>query len=179
LDIKVESIELERVMIFIDGSNLYHGLKDNQYNTAIKLDQISKILCGRRKYIRTYYYNASVRKEDNEIRYQNQQKFFDKLRKTSYITLKLGRLERRPEGMVEKGVDVNIVVDMLCLAFNNAFDTAILISGDGDFATAIESVKAYGKHTENAYFNKGSSYHLRQACDIFIPLEEIISKTLL
>lgn len=167
---------MEKVVIFIDGSNFYHGIRDNLGKDAnIDFERFGKLLTGERKLVRTYYYNAPVRKEDGEDRYKRQQKFLQKLETLSYFTVKLGRLEKRPKGVVvEKGVDVNIAVDMLHLAYTNVYDTAILVSGDGDFAYAIETVKSLGKHVEVAYFWSKISHpsHLRKAADKFIVLTE-------
>jgi uncharacterized LabA/DUF88 family protein len=160
----------ERVTIFIDGSNLYHCCKNEFGKASLDFEKFVQLLVGDRKLIRVYYYNAVVRREDGEQRYQKQQKFFAQLQKIPYFTIKLGRLEKRNGPPVEKGVDVNIAVDMLRYAYNDAYDTAILVSGDGDFATVVEAVKDRGKHVEVAAV--GKSYHLRNACDKFIPLTE-------
>ena len=48
----------ERVVIFIDGSNFYHGLKSNHHKTAINFEKLANKLAGGRKLVRTYYYNA-------------------------------------------------------------------------------------------------------------------------
>lgn len=148
---------MERVMIFIDGSNFYHGLKNNLVQTQLDFGKLSALLCGsERKLIRTYYYNVPAIKEDGLERYQKQQLFFDQLHKTPYLTLVLGRLEKRPildlltkkiigTTTVEKGVDVRIAVDMLRLAYQNSYDTAILVSGDGDFASVVEAAKDLGE----------------------------------
>lgn len=163
----------ERVAIFIDGSNLYHCFSDEFGTTDIDFYVFAELLCGEgRELVRIYYYNATVRREDSEKRYRDQQRFFDRLRKVDYLTLRLGRLERRGNTVVEKGVDVKLAVDMFRLAHNNAYDTAILVSGDGDFADAIEVIKDLGKHVENAFCKTGSSYHLRQVCDKFILVDK-------
>jgi uncharacterized protein (TIGR00288 family) len=90
------------------------------------------------------------------------------------MEVKLGRLVRRGDTMVEKGVDVKLAVDMLNLAFNNVYDTAILISGDGDFDSVIYGAKYIGKHVENAYFSSGHSDQLKKSCDKFILLDELV-----
>lgn len=167
---------MERVIIFIDGSNFYYGLKNNRGDTSIDYYYFAQKLVGDRKYIRTYYYNVPLNPKEDPVKYSNQQKFFNKLRNTPYLTLKLGRLEKRPSGYIEKGIDINIAVDMLKLAINNAYDTAILVSSDGDFAPVIEAVKEWGKHVENAYFKEGCSFHLKSACDKFIELNESFFK---
>lgn len=161
----------ERIVIFIDGSNFYHGLKATYGTARLDFHKLSLALTQDRKLIRTYYYNAPVIKQDDEERYRRQQRFFEMLYKTPYLTVRLGRLEKRPDGkIIEKGIDVKIASDMLRLAYSDSYDTAILVSADGDYADAVEGVKEQGKHVENAYFNRGSSYHLRKACDRFVEI---------
>lgn len=74
---------MERVMIFIDGSNFYHGLKGNNCSTKIDFYKLSKLLTGnRRKLITTYYYNAAYNQKDDPQKYADQLKFFARLKKT-------------------------------------------------------------------------------------------------
>jgi uncharacterized LabA/DUF88 family protein len=167
----------ERVVIFIDGSNFYFGCVDLIRKAKIDFYKLSQYLSKNRTLIRTYYYNAPLIKEKDEARYKSQQRFFERLKVTPYLELRLGRLVDRNGVLVEKGIDVNIAIDMLTLAWNNVYDTAILISGDGDFTSAVKSVKDKGKHVENAYFKNSQSNALREACDIEIELtSEILLK---
>jgi uncharacterized LabA/DUF88 family protein len=46
---------------------------------------------------------------------------------------------------VEKAVDVQIAVDMVTMAAANEFETAYLLSADGDFTPAVEAVRGFGK----------------------------------
>jgi uncharacterized LabA/DUF88 family protein len=41
----------------------------------------------------------------------------------------------------EKGVDVRIAVDMIVGAYENEFDTVILISSDTDLIPAVEKIR--------------------------------------
>jgi len=132
---------------------------------------VEKLRAGRRL-IRTYYYNAPVNQPDNPTQYQDQQKFFARLADIPYFEVKLGRLEKRPGGLVEKGVDLTMAVDMLRAAYGDNYDTAILITGDGDFAYVVQTVKDRGKHVENAFVRAGCSKALRNACDAFVPLDQ-------
>lgn len=166
---------MERVAIFIDGSNFYHGLKNDLLSTKIDFKKLGELLCGPgRKLIRIYYYNAPVNKDDDLKQYKDQQRFFHRLKLTPYLEVRLGRLEKRPGNPVpvEKGIDVQIAVDMLSMAYNDLYDTAILITGDGDFVSVVKAVKNHGKHVESAYFRKGHSDQLREACDLFIELNK-------
>jgi uncharacterized protein (TIGR00288 family) len=61
---------------------------------------------------------------------------------------------------------------MVKLAYNNAYDSAILVSSDGDFVPAIQAVKEKGKNVENIGFENKFSYHLQQVCDRFTKLRK-------
>lgn len=162
---------MKRVCVFIDGSNFYHGLKKHFGKTNIDFNKLSLTLCtSGRDLIRTYYYNAPVNKEDNEEVYKSQQRFFESLRKLPDLQLRLGRLEHRDSGVIEKGVDIYLAVDMLRYAYNDIYDVAILISSDGDFSEAVNAVKDLGKHVEYTHFETGISKHLIDCCDRHILL---------
>lgn len=173
----------ERVMVFVDGSNLYHGLLKTIGKINIDLTKLAKKLCGNRKLIRIYYYNAPLDRKKDPEKYKSQQKWFEKLRKTPNVSLILVKLinRKRSSGEIEyfiKGDDIHIAVDMIKFAYNNAYDTAILVSGDGDFYPAVEVVKDRGKRVENAYFKASHSFLLRQKCDKSIRMDGFIKKCL-
>ena len=88
-------IKKERVAIFIDGSNFYHGLKTCISNTKVDFSKFSQLLCGGRELVRAYYYNAPVNQQAFPNIYKDQQRFFDSLKTVPYFVLKLGRLEKR------------------------------------------------------------------------------------
>jgi uncharacterized LabA/DUF88 family protein len=46
---------------------------------------------------------------------------------------------------VEKGTDVNIAINSLRMAFFNAYDTAIFVSGDTDYMPIYETLRMMGK----------------------------------
>ena len=47
-------------------------------------------------------------------------------------------------GMEEKGVDTRIVTDMMSLAWNGAYDVAVLVSADRDFIPVAEELQSRG-----------------------------------
>lgn len=161
----------ERVVIFIDGSNFYHCLMAEFHRADVDFSKLAQTLSMGRRLIRTYYYNAVVRREEGEERYQSQQRFFENLKRVPYLDLRLGRLEKRGGTTVEKGIDVKVATDMLWQAHNNVYDTAILVSGDADYVPAVEAVKAIGKHVEVAFVTSGRSLDLQQTADKFIALD--------
>ncbi|HUU10833.1 MAG TPA: NYN domain-containing protein [Phycisphaerae bacterium] len=167
---------MERVSLFIDGSNLYHGMKAILGRTDLDFRRFVQWVVGERRLIRTYYYNAPVSARHEPQRAASQQRFFDSLRRIPYFDIRLGRLEPRGDTFVEKGVDIAIAVDMLSMAFHNAYDTAVLVSGDGDFVKALNAVRDLGKHVEVACFHK--AYHVKQAADKVIELNEELLRSL-
>ena len=98
---------------------------------------------------------------------QSQQRFFAAVGQMPYVQVVLGRLRPSGPDYVQKGVDTRIVVDLLGLAHRDSYDTAILVSGDGDFACALEAVGELGKNVENAYFRSGRSLQLENCSDRF------------
>ena len=50
----------------------------------------------------------------------------------------------------EKGVDIGLAVDLVCQ--KDHYDTAVLISGDGDFVPAVKEMKKLGKRIGNIEF---------------------------
>lgn len=163
---------MARVMIFIDGSNFYNGMIANCGKVNFDFYKFASKLSDGRNFIRTYYYNVTLPKQYDETKCKKQQKFFSYMSDVPYLTLKYGRLEQRSAGFIEKGVDIMIAVDMLTLGYQNTYDTAILVSGDGDFVSAVVGVQNLGKHVENAYFKRGQSQNLKKTCDKFTLLDK-------
>lgn len=161
-------------MLFIDGSNLYNGMKDNLASTRVNLQEFIRQLVGDRTLIRTYYYNAPLTEDyDSDLR-DGQQRFFESLRRIPYVSVRLGRLYRRHDGsLVEKGIDVTLAVDSLSLAYENAYDTALIVSGDGDYAELVEAIKRKGKRVESAMFKNQSAGVLIEYVDVFHPLDDL------
>ena len=136
----------ERIMIFIDGSNFYHGLRKNiGEDTNIDFSKLGKVIADIRKLVRTHYYNAPLDQKINPEKYRKQQRFFERLRHIPNFRLILVRMQKRTiEGKpiyVVKGDDIHIATDMIVLASKNAYDTAVLVSGDGDFVPAVRAVQ--------------------------------------
>ena len=57
----------------------------------------------------------------------------------------LGRAYAHTRVFVEKAVDVHIAVDMVSLAASDDYDSAYLLSADGDFTPAVDAVRKWGR----------------------------------
>ncbi len=163
----------ERVSIYIDGLNFYYGLRTirNTY-TDFRFDfaRFIKKILRRRELIKAYYYNASLKRQIDPLIYKRQRVFFSRLRTIENFRVVLCKRQRRvskegKEYYTIKGDDIHLAIDMLKDAYENQYDTAILISGDGDFAPLVRQVKQRGKRVENCHFADNVSRALMKACD--------------
>jgi uncharacterized LabA/DUF88 family protein len=176
--------EREKVIIFIDGSNHYNIIKDivgkNYSLKDFNFEKFINYLTDGRKLVRVYYYTAPLDKKKDEETYKKQQQFFESLKKISCFNLILCRMQKdKDNGTTKYHVkedDIHIAVDMVKYAYNDAYDTAILVSSDGDFVPAIEAVKERGKNVENIGFETKFSWHLKQKSDKYRQIS--INKTL-
>ena len=198
-----------KAIIFIDGSNFYHGMKEKQLS-SMELDyaKFSRKLVLDRQWIQTRYYVGQVKQEGDVTAYQKQQRFLHRLKNFENVNYFLGRLERRqmkgsgkklkkwldalpnrpdmsisPEIVeelrrvagidsvtwVEKGVDVMIATDMVSMAYEDKYDTAYLLSADGDFTHAIKKVRDTGRKVLVASSIPGNE--VSRAANSFIPLD--------
>ncbi|MSQ24750.1 MAG: NYN domain-containing protein [Dehalococcoidia bacterium] len=85
-----------------------------------------------------------------------------------YFEVHTGRLVYQPGWPdvppYEKGIDVRIGTDMVIHSFRRNADVVILVSGDTDYASAIQAVKDNGIVMEVALFGGGSEV-LRKVAD--------------
>jgi uncharacterized LabA/DUF88 family protein len=170
----------DRIMIFIDGSNLYHSLKGHFKRTDIDIGKFAKKLLDRRRLIRIYYYNAEVGRKEEPERYRDQQAFFASVSAIPYCELRLGRLVyiNWPSAPpYEKGVDIQLTTDLLTHSYKNNYDVSILVAGDSDYVGALQAVKDNGKNVEVALFGKErTSRPLREVADRIITIDRRLLK---
>jgi uncharacterized LabA/DUF88 family protein len=165
----------DRVMVFIDGSNLYHSLKEVFRRTDLDIGKLSQKLIDKKRLIRCYYYNAAVGLKQEPDRYYRQQAFLDSVQATPYTELRLGRLVYNnwpATPPYEKGIDIMLTTDLLTHSFKRNYDVAILVAGDTDYVGAIQAVKNNGQNVEVALFGKESnSRTLREVADRVITID--------
>jgi uncharacterized LabA/DUF88 family protein len=155
-------------MVFIDGSNVHWGIKDfngeNKCNYKIDYTKFISLLVKDRTCVRAMYYcSQPVPPITGQIKFQ------DYLRSIGIQVINK-ELKTRIDGStqkpyyVEKGVDVALATDLIAMAWENAYDVAIIVSGDADYAGAASKVMSKGKNVEVAGFRKSMSKELKEAC---------------
>lgn len=157
----------EKIFIIIDGNNFYHRLKETFQSETKLLDfryqDFANWLAAGREIIQKKYCVGAVRakpddKKGQEMR-SNQQKLFAKLRKDGWF-LEYGYLLNTDGKYHEKGVDVQIAVDLLIGAYEDLYDTAILVSSDTDLIPALKKAREMKKKIEYVGFSHRPSYGL-------------------
>lgn len=167
-----------RVALFFDGKNFYSGWREAAKGRRIDFTKLADWLVQRANgnVLWGAYYYTGV-EDPNLGQTDPQQKlagFLDMLetqpgffvhtfkRKIGSITCSECGSENRY--VVEKEVDTTMVAHMLRLAATDAFDVMILMSGDADYAPAIEGVRSLGKQAYIASWGgTGVSKRIRSA----------------
>lgn len=181
---------MKKGMIFIDGSNVFYDWKNA--TAGKQMDILKYIQLVKKKYvdvnfIRTYYFTSQT---------ANNAGFLQQINKIPYTQVVTGRLQNKTIKIdnragikcpkcgdsiidtfvtqVDKGTDVNIAVEMLKHAYNGAYDIAVLISRDADFAGVVKIIKDLGQNVELVLFedSKGDAQELSEIVDNIILIEK-------
>ncbi|MCA9501887.1 MAG: NYN domain-containing protein [Myxococcales bacterium] len=161
-----------RAAFYIDGSNFFKYCEQLQiYAYQLEWDSLLQDVATGREIVAARYYDCPKTDGATPEEKRKQQQFFSLLRRIPWLELKLGRLARRKKGLVEKGVDVMIAVDLVLGAVNDVYDVAYLLSADADFVPAIEAAQSLGKRVFVA--TPGDSYHLGKVADVFIRIDSL------
>lgn len=89
----------DRAILFIDGNNWYHGLREAGLGDLGRLDysKISAKLVGPRQWVATRYYIGQLPQSGESALYAEQRRFLAGLKATDpRISVHMGRLEQRP-----------------------------------------------------------------------------------
>jgi len=151
----------DRVCVFIDGANFDHQCKDSLGGrTDVNIGAFAAWLVGpARALVRTYHYRflcpAIIRRINATGRTVSLGSYIERptsrcASESSSVGGSSAPRAETGEKWMEKGVDMRVGIDMLALAGKDLYDTAVLVTGDGDFAEAVQAVKDLGNHVEVA-----------------------------
>jgi len=141
-------------MIFVDHANVFKNLEI--VDGRINWKKFKKKLAGNRHLVGAFVYIGVP----NPIP-KNQRKFIKYLKHVGYV-VQLKPIQETSEGKKkQKGVDISMFIDIVGLAEVDAFDTAIIVSGDRDFLDAVRILKELGKKSEVWSFKKSLAKSLK------------------
>lgn len=158
---------MERVALFIDGANVYAAAKRLGWNFDHRkiLEHFAKI----GKLYNAFYYTAVPYPMDDK-----QKRFIDALTYMGYTvrTKPLRELQDETgETHRRANLDIEMVTDLLSTV--DLYDTAVLLTGDGDFERPVEVLRAKGRRVVVASIPEMTSYELRNAADDYVDLKDI------
>lgn len=144
-----------RVAVYVDGFNLYYGLRSKGWHRYYWLDlrRLSEhFLRTGQRLVLVQYFTAGVFAEPNDPgKPVRQNTYLEALETLPNLRIHKGYFLAKQQrcaacGAVwqtfeEKTTDVNIAVELLGDAQDDVFDTAIVVSGDGDLAGPIRAVR--------------------------------------
>ncbi|MEA2065478.1 MAG: NYN domain-containing protein [Patescibacteria group bacterium] len=135
---KINWQQYGRVAVFIDVANVIYSLKKLKWKIDYK--KLQKYFIKETKLVDIYFY-YSTKKENsgqaNLLEMLARKGFQLKIKEVKIIKLKNGKI------LLKGNCDIEVAIDMIDLM--PAYDTAILLSGDSDFAPLIKYVQKHGK----------------------------------
>jgi uncharacterized LabA/DUF88 family protein len=178
---KTENIE--RVIAYVDGFNLYFGICSRRWRRYLWLniqEMAHRLLIKNQVLQRTKYFTARVRnKPDKEKR---QKIYLEALETLDDFDIFYGKYLINKQNCnscgaswyvpSEKMTDVNISVEMLVDAYQDRFDTALLVSADSDLTGPLKAIRALfpQKRIVVAFPPARSSWDLQQVAHAFFPI---------
>ena len=147
---------VDKAAVFIDGGYFDVILIEKFDWARINYERLSNLLCGEYERWSTFYYHCTPWQDDPPTDEQRRklsqmQKFLTALKRSPRFEIRLGKLVMRSDGPHQKGVDIQIAIDMVKLAASDRIDKAILISGDSDLVPAVRAVQDLNVLVELVY----------------------------
>jgi uncharacterized LabA/DUF88 family protein len=159
----------QRVGIFIDTQNLYHGAK-NLYRSKVNFQNIITDILADRDLIRAIAYVINT----DSVEEQN---FFDALEKIG-IETKIKDIQIFSSGSKKADWDVGLAIDTIRMA--PKLDVVVIASGDGDFVHLVQYLQGtFGCRVEVVAFGQSASSMVKEYADEFIDLSEDPSRYLI
>jgi uncharacterized LabA/DUF88 family protein len=184
---------MERVIAYIDGLNLYYGLRSKGWKRFywVDIQALARHLLRQNQTLVETKYFTTIVKEPKEKR-QRQTIYIDALKTLTDIKIFYGQF--LSESIVcrkcghtyttyhEKMTDVNITVELLADALNDRFDVALLVSADSDLVRPVMAVQElYKPKRVVAVFPPGhTSFALKHAVKAALHITHVeLAKSLL
>jgi uncharacterized LabA/DUF88 family protein len=146
---------MERVIGYVDGFNLYFGLKSKGWQRYFWLDVpalLGNLLRPNQQLVETKYFTSRVSASPSDPDKPRRQNVYLEALQTRpglltffghYLqqSVTCNRCGATWPQYAEKMTDVNIATEMLTDAFQDRFETALLVSGDSDLTAPIRTIR--------------------------------------
>jgi uncharacterized LabA/DUF88 family protein len=144
----------ERLAIYVDGFNLYHGLHAKWRRSYLWLDlgALGRAIRPRSKLVTIKYFTAPVLNEPRALSRQSNYQAALTAQNPGLIEIIQGRYQTKPKTCrgcgkswteyEEKETDVNIAVHLVSDAARGISDAAIIVSADSDLVPAVKAARS-------------------------------------
>ena len=149
---------MERIVIFIDNSNIFKGFQ--KYGIKADYEKLKNIMTKDRKLNDIYLYEGIVYPIN-----PSKKKWYKDLKLNSGYIVRTSFDKRTTKEVIEKKIDIKLAIDMVSLAYEDAYDTGILVSGDGDFVPIVKKLKQLNKKVELWSFRYSLANTLKEEID--------------
>lgn len=192
-----------KAMVFIDNENFdiakYNYCKNNHLSNP-RLDynnfpqEIVKLLPKEHELIKTFIFapkpDEFLMKDEKRKKSYN---WLTGLKNQNYFTVIEGTHSARPVSgydyqtmdiskpqsyyVVEKGTDINLATHLITKGFMNAYDTAVIVSGDTDYIPVLDVLNTLGKTTVVVGVQGQNLFKFKHHSDDQIILNNSVFKT--
>ncbi|MDE0079140.1 MAG: NYN domain-containing protein [Chloroflexota bacterium] len=145
---------MNKVIAYVDGFNLYFGLRDRGWRKYYWLDLeelLRRLLKSHQELEGIHYFTSRIQHHrNNKASMDRQAIYLHALNTLDSVSLHFGHYLQKPRHCLncgatwmsheEKMTDVNIATQLLADAYEDRFDTALLMSADSDLTTPVRLV---------------------------------------
>lgn len=105
---------------------------------------------------------------------EGQKKFLSKAMTFNFFEIRKKPLQfTSSKGIFQKGVDVQLAVDLVSNAYLNNYDIAVLFSGDIDLLESLKLIKSLGKHIIIFSHYKNVAKEMVRESDLLVDFQKI------
>jgi uncharacterized LabA/DUF88 family protein len=163
-----QTAQRARLGVFVDVPNVMYGLEPDE--KPLDMGKLLAFLRKGRDLVRATAYSPV---SDDPSEPLEQQKFVAPFVRYDYrIVTK--PLKRFADGSIKGNFDVEMAIDMVTMA--DRLDVIAIVSGDADFARAVEVAQTRGVRVEVVAFAGSSSLEMRSLADRYIELGSVIDQ---
>jgi len=111
--------------------------------------------------------------EKTKRKFEGQKKFFERAKYFNFLELRTLPLQYQEGHIFQKGIDVQLAVDLVSHGHKNNYDVAVIASGDLDLTESLRLIKSLGKKAiVFSHFDLTSKSMIREA-DYFIDIAKL------
>ncbi len=173
LETQERAVRRLRLGVFVDVPNLIYGAERGEGapdGATVHMGKLLAYLSEGRELIRATAYSPV---SDDPAEPVERQRFVEPFVRHDYriVTKPMKRFQ---DGSVKGNFDVEMALDMVTMA--ERLDVVSIVSGDADFARAVELLQSQGVRVEVVAFSGSTSVEMRALADEYIDVATILDR---